>query len=191
MNDKPGWEAQYQIDTLRADLAKAQAELEPLKSRVEEAYRERDRHIEAASAARLECARTQEQNEQLSAHLATCKELGMSIESRGGTTTALSNVRAIAAEEALAKAQARCAELEVVLTKFMRMGRDDGPTGPECRQAADRALASDGTSALAACRLAQRLVRHCAEPGLVGFAEWRALVKETQEALAEAFGSGE
>ena len=26
MNDKPGWEAQYQIDALRADLAKAQAE---------------------------------------------------------------------------------------------------------------------------------------------------------------------
>lgn len=52
MNDKPGWELQYQLDTLRADLAKAQAE-------TEDAYRARDRHIDLASAARLECAKAQ------------------------------------------------------------------------------------------------------------------------------------
>lgn len=36
MNDKPGWEAQYQIDTLRADLAKAQAESEAAAKRWDE-----------------------------------------------------------------------------------------------------------------------------------------------------------
>lgn len=30
MNDKPGWELQYQLDTLRADLAKAQARVAEL-----------------------------------------------------------------------------------------------------------------------------------------------------------------
>lgn len=65
----------------------------------------------------------------------------------------------------LAKAQARCAEMEAALTKFMHMGRGDGPTGLECRSAAIRALASDGTSALAAVRLAQRALAHVVEHG--------------------------
>ena len=92
----------------------------------------------------------------------------------------------------LAKSQARCAELEAALLRYgqHRDACESKLTGLCDCGLAGMKYATPG-KALAAVRLAQRLVRHCAEPGLVGFAEWRALVKETQEALDAAFGSGE
>lgn len=124
MNDKPGWELQYQLDTLRADLAKAQAESE-------------------AAAKRWD-----EENASLAAQLA--------------------------------KAQARCAELEAVVREIQH-NCDCGDGCANCERC-EAALASGGTSALAAVRLAQRALT-----GEAGPLERSVALK----ALDEAFGSRE
>lgn len=141
MNDKPGWEAQYQIDTLRADLAKAQAESE-------------------AAAKRWD-----EENASLAAQLV--------------------------------KAQARCAELEREARNLYDFARGvvDGDVlrrnhqhnfWLEQRDRLKVVLASDGTSALAAVRLAQRLTRLLCRGGNL-----YDLPEQVEKALDEAFGSGE
>lgn len=146
MNDKPGWEAQYQIDTLRADLAKAQAESE-------------------AAAKRWD-----EENASLAAQLA--------------------------------KAQARCAEMAAALTSirdqlqgthdavcvptWTAYGRHEPNADCDLVDVASAALASDGTSALAAVRLAQRLTRLLCRGGNL-----YDLPEQVEAALAEAFGGGE
>lgn len=150
MNDKPGWEAQYQIDTLRADLAKAQAESE-------------------AAAKRWD-----EENASLAAQLA--------------------------------KAQARCAELEREARNLYDFARGvvDGDVlrrnhqhnfWLEQRDRLKVVLASDGTSALAAVRLAQRLVKMVTpprgRPANLGLNRREKLALEVEAALTEAFGSGE
>lgn len=147
MNDKPGWEAQYQIDTLRADLAKAQAESE-------------------AAAKRWD-----EENASLAAQLA--------------------------------KAQTRCAELERQLSDVLRLencincicGRGKSRLPAFVRSEASAALASDGTSALAAVRLAQRLVKMVTppkeRPADLGLNRREKLALEVEKALTEAFGGGE
>jgi hypothetical protein len=87
----------------------------------------------------------------------------------------------------LAKAQARCAELEAAL-RYAHGELADGKSGYDAARwmtatdKAARALASDGTSALAAVRLAQRALREHPDLG-----DHKVALK----ALAEAFGSGE
>ena len=149
MNDKPGWEAQYQIDTLRADLAKAQAESE-------------------AAAKRWD-----EENASLAAQLA--------------------------------KAQARCADLKAALTQLYDSHQilDDmhsndmlrRETTSPAEEKAWAAITSDGTSALAAVRLAQRLVKMVTppkeRPADLGLNRREKLALEVEKALTEAFGGGE
>ena len=125
-----------EIDTLRADLAKAQAESE-------------------AAAKRWD-----EENASLAAQLV--------------------------------KAQARCAELEGALTGYLTSEDEDRI---EEHSAMERALASDGTSALAAVRLAQRLVKMVTppkeRPADLGLNRREKLALEVEKALTEAFGGGE
>lgn len=145
MNDKPGWEAQYQIDTLRADLAKAQAESE-------------------AAAKRWD-----EENASLAAQLA--------------------------------KAQARCAELARAIdlllphAEALDKEHEEMPGTLGWVLQAREALASDGTSALAAVRMAQRLVKMVTppkeRPADLGLNRREKLALEVEKALTEAFGSGE
>ena len=146
MNDKPGWEAQYQIDTLRADLAKAQAESE-------------------AAAKRWD-----EENASLAAQIA--------------------------------KAQARCAELEAFAERvngyLLRRYPHDHDCGVkfasscDCDSNRERVVLlevlpeRDGNSALAAVRLAQRLTRLLRRGGNL-----YDLPEQVEKALTEAFGSGE
>ena len=95
----------------------------------------------------------------------------------------------------LAKAQARCAELESALRS---RGMDSMPgwycslcdnyegSTPNRQHRPSCPLASDGTSALAAVRLAQRALRDHSEDPTEGCNGCEALM-----ALAEAFGGGE
>ena len=87
----------------------------------------------------------------------------------------------------LAKAQARCAELEAAVrradchrTACIRIDNRD----PEC--SVHGPLASDDTSALAAVRLAQRLTRLLCRGGNL-----YDLPEQVEKALTEAFGGGE
>ncbi len=161
-------------------------------------------------------------------HLKVCEDLGISITVRPGSDGkdhAFSNVRAIAAEEALAKArawatgicsrdrtpdplcricnplgrhltaaeealakaQARVAELEAAL-RATWSDANDAKAALEADTQSQRALASDGTSALAAVRLAQRLVQRV-RTGIV-VEDLYALTEEVGAALDKAFGSG-
>lgn len=99
----------------------------------------------------------------------------------------------------LAKAQTRCAELERQLSDVLRLencincicGRGKSRLPAFVRSEASAALASDGTSALAAVRLAQRTLRKeagapCAQRGACAHEDCAAA-----HALTEAFGSGE
>ena len=97
MNDKPGWEAQYQIDTLRADLAKAQAESEAAAKRWDE---------ENASLAA-----------QLAKAQARCAELGQVT----GDPESTSNRRVAAAAGELARLRERDARVRMELG--MAVGR--------------------------------------------------------------------
>lgn len=94
----------------------------------------------------------------------------------------------------LVKAQARCAELEAALCLAKDGWNDGGPRG-DAIEVYNRALASDCTSALAAVRLAQRLVKMVTppkeRPADLGLNRREKLALEVEKALAEAFGSGE
>jgi hypothetical protein len=124
--------------------------------------------------------------------LKVCEDLGISITVRPGSDGkdhAFSNARAIAAEESLAKAQARCAELEAALAVFYRhiapwemLMKAATASGVALPPNLYQHLASDGTKALAAVRLAQRALREHPDLG-----DHKVALK----ALAEAFGSGE
>lgn len=89
----------------------------------------------------------------------------------------------------LAKAQAQCAELGSCLEDLVERDR------PDIFGRAIAALASDGTSALAAVRLMQRLVKMVTppkeRPADLGLNRREKLALEVEKALAEAFGSGE
>ena len=99
------------------------------------------------------------------------------------------------ANEMRTKAQARCAELESALRS---RGMDSMPgwycslcdnyegSTPNRQHRPSCPLASDGTSALAAVRLAQRALRDHSEDPTEGCNGCEALM-----ALAEAFGGGE
>lgn len=110
----------------------------------------------------------------------------------------------------LVKAQARCAELEAALRANVAKlelyadpscCRGSGPLHEDAcvvgvaLVAGQKALASDGTSALAAVRLAQRLVKMVTppkeRPADLGLNRREKLALEVEKALTEAFGSGE
>lgn len=83
----------------------------------------------------------------------------------------------------IAELEARVALLEGALTGYLTSEDEDRI---EEHSAMERALASDGTSALAAVRLAQRLTRLLCRGGNL-----YDLPEQVEAALAEAFGSGE
>ena len=111
----------------------------------------------------------------------------------------------------LAKARARCAELAAALTsiRYQLQGTHDAVCVPtwtnygrhepnaDCclLEPIDAALASDGTSALAAVRLMQRLAKMVTppkeRPADLGLNRREKLALEVEAALTEAFGSGE
>ena len=131
MNDKPGWEAQYQIDALRADLAKAQARCAELESVVKDAR------------ATLQAT-----------HDAVC------------------------------------------VPTWTKYGRHEPNADCHLIGVATTALASDGSSALAAVRLAQRALDEVTGGAAIyGDGrlkdDMRAEILAAEEALREAFGEGE
>jgi hypothetical protein len=100
----------------------------------------------------------------------------------------------------LAKAQARCAELEAALQYAhgeLAGGKSEYDVGRwmTATDMAARALASDGTKALAAVRLAQRLAKMVTppkeRPADLGLNRREKLALEVEAALTDAFGSGE